>query len=182
MKINIRGKNKLEITEALKTYIEEKVGRIDDLFNPRHEISANVYCKVYDKYHVVEITIPTKHLILRAESKADTMYAAIDLAIDKIERQLIRHKNRINSLIRKRDGVASYFSDQFNASTNNENGLRKLVRNKELELTVMSVDDAILQLELLGHDFFLFINEENHKVTILYLRKDGDYATIEVNS
>lgn len=179
MKINIRGKNKLEITPALRNYIEEKVGKLSDLFNPRHEINANVYCKVYDKYHVVEITIPTKHLILRAESKADTMYAAVDLCVDKIERQLLRHKSRINTLIRKRDGVSSYFSDQFNALSNEENNLHKLVRNKEVELSVMSVDDAILQLELLQHDFYLFINEENHKVTILYVRKDGDYGTIE---
>ena len=87
MKINIRGKNKLEITPALRAYAEEKVGKLAGLFNPRHEITAHVLCKVYDSHHAVEVTIPTKHLILRAESEADTMYAAIDLVVDKLERQ-----------------------------------------------------------------------------------------------
>lgn len=180
MKINIRGKNKLEITPALRAYAEEKVGKLAGLFNPRHEITAHVLCKVYDSYHAVEVTIPTKHLILRAESEADTMYAAIDLVVDKLERQLKKYKSRINSIVKKREGIGNYFSEQFNSQEDPKPDLKALVRNKEIELTKMSVDEAILQMELLGHDFFLFLNEDNHKVTLIYQRHDGNYATIEV--
>ncbi|MFA6594875.1 MAG: sigma 54 modulation/S30EA ribosomal C-terminal domain-containing protein, partial [Bacilli bacterium] len=73
-----------------------------------------------------------------------------------------------------------YFSDQFNAQEEPKQDLKALVRNKEIELTKMSVDEAVLQMELLGHDFYLFLNEDNHKVTLIYQRNDGNYATIEV--
>ena len=180
MNLTIRGKNKLEITAALRNYIEERVSSLAGLFNPRQEINVNVLCKVYEKFQSVEITIPTKHLILRAESQADIMYTAVDLAVDKIERQLKRHKNKINTMVRKREGVASYFSEQFNKQTENDSVVRKLVRNKELAVQRMTVDEAILQMELLEHDFFVFINEKNHRFTVLYLRNDGDYATLEI--
>ena len=121
MKINIRGKNKLEITPALRAYAEEKVGKLAGLFNPRHEITAHVLCKVYDSHHAVEVTIPTKHLILRAESEADTMYAAIDLVVDKLERQL--KNTKAVSILLSRNAKVS-------AITSANNSILRKTRNR----------------------------------------------------
>lgn len=175
MKINIRTKNQVKMSPAVQEYIEEKVNDLEKLFNKSEALSANVLCKGYEKYTVVEITIPLKHLILRAESKGDTLFMAIDLAVDKIERQLLKHKRKVNSMIKKREGIANYFSDIENAPLEAE----PEVKNKEVELTEMSQEEAITQMELLDHDFFLYIDEKTHKQTLVYVRHDGGYGVIE---
>ena len=175
MKINIRTKNQVKMSPAVQEYIEEKVNDLEKLFNKSEALSANVLCKGYEKYTVVEITIPLKHLILRAESKGDTLFMAIDLAVDKIERQLLKHKRKVNSMIKKREGIANYFSDIENAPLEVE----PEVKNKEVELTEMSQEEAITQMELLDHDFFLYIDEKTHKQTLVYVRHDGGYGVIE---
>ena len=175
MKINIRTKNQVKMSPAVQEYIEEKVNDLEKLFNKSEALSANVLCKGYEKHTVVEITIPLKHLILRAESKGDTLFMAIDLAIDKIERQLLKHKRKVNSMIKKREGIANYFSDLEADSDEKE----PVIKNKEVELTEMSQEEAITQMELLDHDFFLYIDEKTHKQTLVYVRHDGGYGVIE---
>lgn len=177
MKVNIRGNGQVKLTPNAREDIEQKVLSLDKLFSNSDPIVANVLCKGYEKYTVVEITIPTKNIILRAESQGETLYMAVDNAIDKIERQLLRHKKKVNSIIRKREGIANYFSDLVE-SKDEETEVVK-IKNKEIELTVMTVEEAIIQMELLDHDFYTFINEENHKQTIVYLRQDGGYGLIE---
>ena len=105
--------------------------------------------------NIVEITIPLKHTILRAESKADTLYAAVDFATDKVERQLLRHKQKVSSMMKKRDGIGNYFSQIESAEERKEP--LEVSKTKVIEKEVMSVDEAILQMELLDHDFFMFI-------------------------
>ena len=156
MKINIRTKNQVKMSPAVQEYIEEKVNDLEKLFNKSEALSANVLCKGYEKYSVVEITIPLKHLILRAESQGDTLFMAIDLAVDKIERQLLKHKRKVNTMIKKREGIANYFSGLEEAPEKEE---APQVKNKEVELTEMSQEEAITQMELLDHDFFLYIDE-----------------------
>ena len=175
MKINIRTKNQVKMSPAVQEYIEEKVNDLEKLFNKSEALSANVLCKGYEKYTVVEITIPLKHLILRAESKGDTLFMAIDLAVDKIERQLLKHKRKVNTMIKKREGIANYFSDIENAPLEEE----PEVKNKEVKLTDMTQEEAITQMELLDHDFFLYIDEKTHKQTLVYVRHDGGYGVIE---
>ncbi len=175
MKINIRTKNQVKMSPAVQEYIEEKVNDLEKLFNKSEALSANVLCKGYEKYTVVEITIPLKHLILRAESKGDTLFMAIDLAVDKIERQLLKHKRKVNTMIKKREGIANYFSDIENAPLEEE----PEVKNKEVKLTEMTQEEAITQMELLDHDFFLYIDEKTHKQTLVYVRHDGGYGVIE---
>jgi putative sigma-54 modulation protein len=183
MKINIRGKNKFVPTEAIRSYIDEKVGRIANYFTNSDDITANVLCKVYDEFHVIEVTIPTRNIILRAESKDDTMYGAIDRVVDKIETQLLRHRKRINTLIKKREGISDYFrTDLDSESYKNENEVNKIVKSKKFDLAVMTPDEAVTQMEMLDHDFFMFINEENHKVCVAYVREDGNYAIIEAKN
>lgn len=175
MKINIRTKNQVKMSPAVQEYIEEKVNDLEKLFNRSEALSANVLCKGYEKYVVVEITIPLKHLILRAESKGDTLFMAIDLAVDKIERQLLKHKRKVNSMIKKREGIANYFSD-----LEEEQEVQKPeIKQKEVELTEMSQEEAITQMELLDHDFFLYIDDKTHKQTLVYVRHDGGYGVIE---
>ena len=163
------------MSPAVQEYIEEKVNDLEKLFNKSEALSANVLCKGYEKYVVVEITIPLKHLILRAESKGDTLFMAIDLAVDKIERQLLKHKRKVNSMIKKREGIANYFSD-----LEEEQEVQKPeIKQKEVELTEMSQEEAITQMELLDHDFFLYIDDKTHKQTLVYVRHDGGYGVIE---
>jgi len=178
MKVNIRGNGQVRLTATAKQDITQKVESLEKLFNNSESLNVNVLCKGYEKYCIVEITIPMKNIILRAESKADTLYMAVDNAIDKIERQLLRHKKKVNSIIRKREGIANYFSDLVENSTTPEEELAG-VKNKKIDLQVMTIDEAVIQMELLDHDFYVFINEDNHKQTVVYLRRDGGYGVIE---
>ncbi len=175
MKVNLKTKHNLELSNKEKEYATSKVMALEELFNHRHEVNANVLISLHSNIYQVEITIPTKHIILRAECKGDSLYAALDMATDKIERQFLRHKDKVNSLIKKREGIANYYS-----KAQDEQADSQVIKNKQVDATRMSVDEAILQLEMLDHDFFLFINEETNKPTVAYLRKDGNYGTIEL--
>lgn len=178
LKVNLKVKDKLELSAKEKGYIYEKVESLEELFGDRHDANANVLCSMKGNTYTVEVTIPTKHIVLRAETKGDSVYSAIDITVDKVERQFLRHKKRINTLIKKRDGVAEYYAGHAEEPAEKE--VSQLVKTKQVSADVMTVDEAILQLEMLDHDFFLFINEENHKPTLVYLRKDGNYGTIEM--
>lgn len=179
MKVNIRGNGKVQLSPSARQDITDKVMTLDKLFSNSDSLTANVLCKGHDKYTIVEITIPMKQIILRAESKGENLYTAVDNAIDKIERQLLRHKQKINSFIRRREGIANYFSDLVEKSNVEVVQDEQLIKSKKVDLTVMTIDEAITQMELLDHDFYVFINEENRKQTIVYLRQDGGYGIIE---
>lgn len=182
MNVIVRGKNKFEPTDAIKKYAEGKLQRIEHYFNKWDDLVANVLCKVYDSYHEVEITIPTKHVILRAEVKDKTMYGAIDLAVDKLELQISKHKSKIFKSIQQRQGVGKYYADKFDFDVKEfETELRatQLVKNKTVDLVPMTADEAILQMEMLGHDFYLFMNSDTSQPSVVYLREDHDYGIIE---
>ena len=175
MKVNIHGKNKFVVKPALREHIEKQIMPIGEMFRLADGVTANVVCKEYGDTKIVEVTIPTKYLIMRAEAEAEDMFKALDIAVDKLEKQLQRHKKKINTFIKKRDGIGNYFSELENSTPIEE---KKVVKEKHVDLTVMTVDEAIIQLELLGHDFYMFINEDDHKPTTIYLRNDGNYAVI----
>lgn len=175
MKVNIHGKNKFVVKPALREYIEKQIMPIGEMFRLADSVTANVVCKEYGDAKIVEVTIPTKYLIMRAESEADDMFKALDNAVDKLEKQLQRHKKKINSFIKKRDGIGNYFSEVESQQPIEE---KKVVKEKMVDLPIMTVDEAIIQLELLDHEFYMFINEEDHKPTTIYLRNDGNYAVI----
>lgn len=184
MKVIVRGKNKFEPTDAIRGYAEDKVQKLSNYFNDSEEITATVLCKVYDAYQQVEITVPTKHIILRAEVKGETVYAAIDLAIDKLETQIRRHKSKLYKSIKQREGLSNHYASQSEfdlKELETEIMVTNLVKNKQVELKPLSKEDAILQMEMLGHDFFVFQNEDSKKVCVVYVREDGDYGIIETN-
>ena len=178
MKVNIRGKENVKLSQEARGYITSKVEALEKLFNKSENLIANVLCKGYEKYTVVEITIPTKHVIFRSETKGDTLYQAVDRAVDKLEQQVIKHKKKVNSMIKKREGVSAYFTGLVEEEESVEES--QVVKTKEIELQVMSIDEAITQLELLDHDFYVFINEATQKVTVVYARNEGGYGAIEV--
>lgn len=185
MKVNVRGKNKFEISNAIRDYATTEVGKLERLFKKDEEVIANVLCKDYNTHKTAEITIPTKHMILRAEVNAPTIYSAIVLAVEKIETQIKKHKSKIYSSLKKREGLAAHFStdtdfdiEQMKSEVNAIN----LVRSKTVDLQPMTPEEAITQMEMLGHDFFIFLNVETDKVCVVYIREDMDYGIIEANN
>lgn len=180
MKTIIRSNDQVKITDNVRDYINNHLNELNKLFNQSENVVVNVLCKKTEKETVVEITIPLKHITLRAESRADTLYAAVDLATDKIERQLLKHKQKVNSIIKKREGISNYFSNL--TSSEEDQNVKKITKTKLIEPVVMTIDEAITEMEMSDHDFFSFINEANHRHTIVYLRKDGGYGVIETKS
>ena len=174
MKLTIRG-NKLEVTEAIRNYVEEKIGKLDKYFENAEDLSGNVLLRVQGKDQIVEVTIPIKKYILRAEESNEDLYASIDKVSDKIERQIRKNKTRMNKKVSKE--LTMDFVLDFEEKEENDN---IIVRRKVIEDKPMSEEEAILQMELLGHEFFAFRNMETKDVNILYRRKDGDYGILEI--
>lgn len=174
MNIIIRG-SKLEITPAMEAYAKEKLGRLDKYLENKEDTKATVVAKVYGHLNIVEVTIPLKNFILRAEETQEDFYAAIDTVIDKLERQIRKNKTRISS--RKKEIVE--FSYDYIDEIEDEKETNKIVKRKKIEVKPMDEEEAILQMELLGHQFYLFKDMETNKPSLIYKRKDGDYGIIE---
>lgn len=180
MKVEVVGKNGFATTQAIDEYAFKKIQKVEQFFGPEEVQEARIVCKVYNDHHKVEVTIPTKNVILRAEVCEVDMYAAIDKAIDKLNAQVRKYRDRVKSKLEK-EGTKEAFAnpDLDLVSLEKEVLASQLVRNKQVELKPMSVDDALEQMELLGHDFFIFLNNESKRVCVVYVREDGDYAVIE---
>ena len=182
MKVNVRGKNKYVPTLDVKERAEKKLQKMDQYFKNADELQADVVCKAYESYEVVEVTIPTKNIILRAEVKADTVLSAIDLAIDKLESQIRRHKDKIDSHIKRRGGVKEHYAQQAEIAVEKIDPIdnfKKLVKEKQIQLVPMDKEEAILEMEMLGHDFFMFLDKATHKTSVVYIREDGNYGVLE---
>ncbi|MCM3636912.1 ribosome-associated translation inhibitor RaiA [Sporosarcina luteola] len=183
---NIRGEN-LEVTPAIREYVEKKVLKLERYFTEGANATAHVNLKVYnDKQTKVEITIPMKNLTLRAEERHDDMYAAIDLIVDKLERQIRKYKTRVNRKFREREGVAAFLQSVEKERSNNEEQSNdesdfEVVRTKQFDLKPMDQEEAILQMNMLGHSFFIFTDADSDGTHIVYKRKDGRYGLIETN-
>lgn len=173
MKMNIRG-SKIKITSAINDYIEAKLGKLDKYLENPNDITANVVVKVKGKDQIVEVTIPMKKLILRAEDTHNDLYAAIDLVSDKLERQIRKNKTRLKKRIKE---INDFNIDFKVEKEEDEKG--RIVKRKLVETKPMNEEEAILQMNLLGHDFFVFTNEATNQINILYRRKDTNYGIIE---
>lgn len=175
MKFNIRGQ-KLEVTEPIRKYIESKIGKIDKYLENPDEITANVVVRVRGIDQIVEATIPTKKIILRGEESHEDLYAAIDLVSEKLERQIRRNKARLSEK-RNKDMFIDFNMDfEINES---EEEVQNVVKRKTIDVKPMSEEEAILQMNLLGHTFFVFKDMEDNSTCVLYKRKDGNYGVIE---
>ena len=176
MKLDIRGKGGFVITDAIYNYLEKKLKKIDKVF--QHEIEAYVVCKVYREGTKVEITIPIKFITMRAEVQDRDLYAGIDRAVDKLEAQIRKNKHRMNRSLQERVGLRNAFQNDYLNLEELEKELTSPVKKKKMKLEILTLEEAITQIELIGHDFFVFKNED--KVTsLLYKRDDGKYGLIE---
>ena len=173
MKFTIRGK-KLKVTDALKSYIEEKIGRLDKYFENPDNISANVLIRLSGNNQVVEVTINTHGLILRGEESNKDLYASIDLVTDKIERQIRKNKTKIHKKTSK-ETIRDF--REFETEEVEDN--KDVVKRKTIDMKPMSEEEAILQMNLIDHDFFVYKDADTNNVNVVYKRKDGDYGVIE---
>ena len=174
MRIDIRG-DKVKITEAIKSQIEEKLGKLDQYFENPEELKAYVVVRVRNKEQIIEVTIPTPKFTLRSETSESDLYAAIDLTIDKLERQIRKNKTKMR---RKFKDVLQY---EMMIDVSEEEEESSIDKRKTIELRPMDEDEAILQMELVDHDFFVFKNVDTESVSVLYKRKDGSYGIINTN-
>jgi ribosomal subunit interface protein len=174
MKFEIRG-DKLLITEAIKNYVEEKLSRLDKYLEKPEEITAKITLKARGNKQKIEVTIPINSLTLRNEEEHNDLYAAIDIVVDKLERQVIKSKTKIQSKALKLKNVGFNFE---NVEDEKEE-TKKIVRRKKLDMKPMSEEEAILQMNMLNHDFFIFQDSETDYINVLYKRKDGNYGIIE---
>ncbi len=174
MNISIRG-SKLEITEAMKEYATEKLKKLEKYVENPENVNATVIVKIPNRLHKVEITIPLKTIILRAEEEKEDFYSAIDILIDKLERQIRKNKTRLQT---KKIKEAKEFAFDYIASIPEEED-KKVLKRKKIEAKPMDEEEAILQMELLGHQFYLYKDIQTNQIMVVYKRKDGNYGIIE---
>lgn len=171
MKFNIHGKN-IEVTDAIKGYIESKIGRVEKYFKDT-DLTATVTIRVRGKEQIVEVTIPASKMVLRAEEKHSDLYAAVDLVSDKLERQIRKNKTKARKNLKQ----TIIFNDfDVDASEDVDDSI---VKRKVIDTKPMSEEEAILQMELIGHDFFLFKNDKTNEICVVYKRKDKGYGILE---
>ncbi len=173
MKITITGR-KIEITDGLKSYVTKKLSKLDKFFDD--ESTAKVTLSVQKDDHIIEITVYHESMIFRAEVRDNDMYASIDRVIDVLERQIRKQKTRLEKKLRE-----GAFSEPADIGDYDEEPEFKIVKKKKYENKPMSVDEAILQMNLLGHEFYIFNNSQTLDKEVVYKRKDGNYGLIELS-
>lgn len=174
MKLHIHGKN-LTITEAMMQSTTKKLSFLEKYFLIDEDTQANVAVKVNPSDLKVEITIFNKIGTLRAEIKHEDYYTAIDLAIDKLEEQIRKQKTRLSR--KHREKLSKAFIEQIDQDENTKP--EAVVRTKAIHAQEMSLDEAIMQMEMLGHNFFVYTDEEDKRISIVYKRLDGGYGLLE---
>lgn len=172
MKFIIVGKN-IEVTPGLRSAVEDKIGKLEKYFNPETEV--HVTLSVEKDRQKIEVTIPVKGNIIRSEQVSNDMYVSIDLVEEIIERQLKKYKNKLIS----QKQAASYFKQDFLEKEYMEEEEIKIIRSKKFDIKPMYPEDACIQMELLGHGFFVFVNAETDQVNVVYKRKGNTYGIIE---
>ena len=171
MNINVRGKN-VQVTPALKDHVDRRIGKLGRFFDTDQE--AQVTLTVEKDRHKVEVTMPLNGYLLRGEEETGDMYASIDMVIDKLEKQVEKYKTRVSRKIRD-----ASIREMLPLSEIAEEEEPQLVRTKRFALKPMPVEEAIMQMNLIGHSFFVFSNADTEEVNVVYKRKDGNYGLIE---
>ncbi|GAF18421.1 ribosomal subunit interface protein [Bacillus sp. JCM 19046] len=187
MHYNIRGEN-IEVTTALREYVEKKVGKLERYFDTTPIADVNVKLQLVNSNESsIEVTIPMPKLLLRGEETNADMYAAIDVVVEKLERQIRKHKTKVNRKFRQEGSLKHMFKNDLEPlreeileedSYNDEDDL-EVVRTKRFNLKPMDAEEAILQMDLLGHNFFVFSDADSGSTNVVYRRRDGKYGLIE---
>ncbi|MGI6065839.1 MAG: ribosome hibernation-promoting factor, HPF/YfiA family [Bacillota bacterium] len=171
MRIIIKGRN-IEVTGALREYVEKRVGKLDKFIGELDE--AQVTLLVEKDRHRVEVTMPLNGFILRGEEQTGDMYSSIDLVVEKLEKQIEKYKTRLNRKLKNKS-----IKDLAAPPAGGDDDEPKIMRTKRFAIKPMPIEEAIMQMNLLGHNFFVFANGETDEVNVIYKRKDGNYGLIE---
>lgn len=174
----VRGKN-IEITPALRDYVERKVGKLTKYFDTVGEIT--VLLTVTKGCHIVEVTLPVQGILLRGEESTMDMYTSIDLVVEKLQRQIHKYKTRLAKRLKKGSFkvAESEVANNTNEYEQEENGEYPVVKTKRFAIKPMDIQEAIMQMNLLNHEFFVFRDARTEEVNVVYKRKDGNYGLIE---
>lgn len=172
MELVIRG-SKIKVTDAMKSYIEEKLGKLEKYLEDSANIRATVVIKVKGHNQIVEITIPLKSFILRSEESQEDFYAAVDKTVDKLERQIRKNKTRLMSKNTKT------YDFSFSEIEDYEEDAENVIKRKKVEVKPMDEEEAIIQMELLNHQFYMYKDSNTGSYSVVYKRKDGGYGIIE---
>lgn len=176
MRISITGKN-MEVSEYLSDLVHKKVAKLDKYFSESTE--AIVTMSVEKNRHIVEVTIPYPGGIIRGEEVSGDMYASIDNVLAKLERQIVKHRTKLEKNLSAgafKGGAPAYLSDEEDWEEEED---ARIVRVKRFDMKPMTVDEAMLQIDMLGHSFYVFTNCETNEINVLYKRKDGNFGLIE---
>jgi len=173
MLMNFIGKN-IELTESLKDVADKKFSKLDKYFS--EEVEARVVFSTIREEQTVEVTIFLPKTIIRAEETTDDMYSSIDKAVDALARQIRKHKTKLKRRYQNNETIRF---DEI-VEKEKEEPEQTIVKRKKFELNPMSEEEAILQMELLNHNFFIFLDAKTERVEVLYKRKDGNYGVIEI--
>ncbi|MFC0299983.1 ribosome hibernation-promoting factor, HPF/YfiA family [Virgibacillus soli] len=182
MNFNIRGEN-IEVTAAIRDYVEKKISKLEKYFDTPPSSDVHVNLSVYNDEQRIEVTIPMVDLLLRAEEHHTDLYAATDLVIDKLERQIRKYKTKVNRKFRKEGSPKHVFAELEKERQDllaPEDDF-EIVRTKRFDLKPMDSEEAILQMDMLGHTFFVYTDAHSGDTNIVYRRKDGRYGLIETN-
>lgn len=172
MKFVVIGKN-IDVTPGLKSAVEDKLGKLEKYFTPETEV--HVTLSVQKDRQKIEVTIPVKGSIIRSEQVSSDMYVSIDLVEEIIERQLKKYKNKLSDS----KHAAANFRQEFLENDYSDDEEIQIVRTKQFEAKPMYPEDACVEMELLGHDFYVFVNAENNRVNVVYKRKGNTYGLID---
>ncbi|HLS34652.1 MAG TPA: ribosome-associated translation inhibitor RaiA [Bacillota bacterium] len=183
MRYNIRGNN-VEVTDAIREYVIKKLSRIEKYFDTTPTSDVHVRISVFNNDQRIEVTIPMPNLLLRAEDTHEDLYAATDLVVDKLERQIRKHKTKVNRKFRQEGAPKHIFAElEQKARERREEEEAEdeieIVRTKRFNLKPMDSEEAVLQMDMLDHSFFVFTNADTGKTNVVYRRRDGRYGLIE---
>lgn len=174
MKIIVRGKN-MDVTVALKEYVEKRLGKLEKFSENLQDGHATL--SAIRGRHRVEVTIPINGWLLRGEEETDDMYSSIDLVVEKLEKQIDKYKGKLSR--KSKNGVKDVVAGAVSSAAGDGDDTPQVLRTKKFAIKPMAVDEAIMQMNLLGHSFFVFSNAETEEVNVVYRRKDGNFGHIE---
>ena len=172
MKITISGKN-IDVTDGLRTAVQDKIGKLERYFMPETEVQVTL--SVEKDRQKIEVTIPVKGNIIRSEQVSSDMYVSIDLVEEVIERQLKKYKNKLVD----QQQASSFFKQEYIEKDYMDDEEVKIIRTKRFDIKPMYPEDACVQMELLGHSFYVFCNAETEQVNVVYKRKGNTYGLFE---
>lgn len=181
MKYTVVGKN-IEVTKGIRDHIEKKLSKMDKYFKHAEEIECRALVRSYKSGAKVEITIYSPNVTFRSEVTHQDLYAAVDLSVDKLEGQMRKFKTQISRKRDKKTNLGQALALERIEVEKADEESREVVKTKSLLLEPMTLDDAVARMEAIGHAFFIYLDEEDNKIAVLYKREEGGYGLIEAEN